>query len=105
MNSETLKWADFTLIDDANIHGIQTKAGTFYAATYGATKMPVTLLVSSTDQSTDTSHKIDAFSLSPVSKFTEDSIPVEFMSSSPAGKGTVYLIKYLTFFTTVYTFI
>ena len=46
-------------------------------------------------------HKIDAFSLSPVSKFTEDSIPVEFMSSSPAGKGTVYLIKYLTF-TTVY---
>ena len=99
MNSETLKWADFTLIDDAGY--IQTKAGTFYAATYGATKMPVTLLVSPTDTLTDTSHKIDAFSLSPVSKFTEDSIPVEFMSSSPAGKGTVYLIKYLTF-TTVY---
>ena len=87
LNSETLKWTDFILIDEAGF--TLTKAGTFYAATYGASKLPVTLLVSPTDSLTDTSqHKTDAFSLRPVSKFIEDNIPAEFMSASaPAGKG------------------
>ena len=87
LNSETLKWTDFTLIDEGGF--VPTKAGSFHAATYGATKVPVTLLVSTTE-TTDTSHKTDAFSLSPVSKFTDDSLPSEFISSSagPPCKGT-----------------
>ena len=93
-NSETtLKWSDFLLIDEAGF--MSTKAGTFYSATYSATKTPVTLLVSpasapvsTTDILTDTSssHKTDAFSLSPVSKFISEDA-VEFMSSAPADKG------------------
>ena len=77
---------------------MSTKAGTFYSATYSATKTPVTLLVSPaapvspTDILTDTSsssHKTDAFSLSPVSKFISEDA-VEFMSSAPADKGIYY---------------
>ena len=92
LNSETLKWTDFTLIDEGGF--VPTKAGSFHAATYGATKVPVTLLVSTTD-TTDTSHKTDAFSLSPVSKFTEDSLPSEFTSSSAGSpcKGK-YIVRF-----------
>ena len=97
-NSETtLKWSDFSLIDEAGF--MSTKAGTFYAATYSATKTPVTLLVSpapvspsdiltdtSSSSASSSSHKTDAFSLSPVSKFISEDA-AEFMSSAPADKG------------------
>ena len=96
LNSETLKWTDFTLIDEGGF--VPTKAGSFHAATYGATKVPVTLLVSTTD-TTDTSHKTDAFSLSPVSKFTEDSLPSDFTSSSAGSpcKGKYLQVLHSTF--------
>ena len=101
-NSETtLKWSDFLLIDEAGF--MSTKAGTFYSATYSATKTPVTLLVSpapvsptdilpDTSSPSSSSHKTDAFSLSPVSKFISEDASAEFMSSTPADKGILTLL-------------
>ena len=102
-NSETtLKWSDFLLIDEAGF--MSTKAGTFYSATYSATKTPVTLLVSpapvsptdilpDTSSPSSSSHKTDAFSLSPVSKFISEDASAEFMSSTPADKGILTLLQ------------
>ena len=93
--------SDFTFVDEAG-RGVNTKVGTFYAATYGDNKVPVTLLLSSTgppagisasspfhqlkngaslqEQQAHNDHSQQseprsAFSLCPVTKFIDDSIP------------------------------
>ena len=90
--------SDFTFVDEAG-RGVNTKVGTFYAATYGDNKVPVTLLLSSTgppagisassplhqlkngaslqeqQAHNDHSEPRSAFSLCPVTKFIDDSIP------------------------------
>ena len=93
--------SDFNLVQEAGY--ATTKAGIFYAATYGDNKVPVTLLVSnhptSTKQTT-TKHgnddqaavpKSNAFSLCPVTKFIDDSISHGLISivGSKAAAGKI----------------
>jgi hypothetical protein len=103
VRGEKLGQADFTLIDEAGSVG--TKAGIFYAATYGANKAPVTLLVgrgsptaANAGEKKENQHQAydeddqelrNAFSLCPVTKFTEDTIPSKLMPKS--SKGTALL--------------
>lgn len=84
--------SDFSLVDEAGC--VRTKAGTFYAATYGDNKVPVTLLLGPSQDALGMEHleeqaspSTTTFSLSPVTKFIDDSIPSRLISVTGSNKG------------------
>ena len=101
MNENLSLASDFAFVDEAGRHGVNTKVGTFYAATYGDNKVPVTLLLSgpptakqsqlkdpagaqAEEQAHNDHHQEprSAFSLCPVTKFIDDSIPSRLISNA-----------------------
>ncbi len=88
--SRKLRLADFTVLVEAG--SLTTRAGTFYSATYGNTKTPVTLSFSigeavKDDLDEDTFEEEDdekstAFSLCPLAKFFEAEIPASLVDST-----------------------
>ena len=107
MNENLSLESDFTFVDEAG--RVNTQVGTFYAATYGDNKVPVTLLLSPpaaqhqlrntaatvpgaqgspaaqqahNDQQQQQSEPRSAFSLCPVTKFIDDSIPSRLISNA-----------------------
>ena len=109
MNENLSLESNFTFVDEAG--RVNTQVGTFYAATYGDNKVPVTLLLSppaaqhqlrNTTQGSPTqqahndqqqqSEPRSAFSLCPVTKFIDDSIPSRLISNTgTTGTYTIYL--------------
>ena len=114
MNGNLSLASDFAFVDEAG-RGVNTKVGTFYAATYGDNKVPVTLLLSggpptakqsqlknpagaqAEEQAHNDHHQEprSAFSLCPVTKFIDDSIPSRLISNVAASTtGTfIYLLR------------
>ncbi len=101
MNETSLSLAsDFTLVDEAGC--VNTKAGTFYGATYGDNKVPVTLLLTDSDSELPPNKAQDptaedfeeepksAFSLCPVTKFIDDSIPSRLISCTRGKQILIY---------------
>ena len=101
MNENLSLASDFAFVDEAG-RGVNTKVGTFYAATYGDNKVPVTLLLSgcpaakqsqlknpaALEQTHNDQHYQEprsAFSLCPVTKFIDESIPSRLISNATAG--------------------
>lgn len=105
MNENLSLESDFTFVDEAG--RVNTQVGTFYAATYGDNKVPVTLLLSppaAQHQLRNTAATVpgaqgspaaqqahndqqqseprSAFSLCPVTKFIDDSIPSRLISNA-----------------------
>lgn len=77
---------DFSFLDEAGC--VVTKAGTFYAATYGDNKVPVTLLLGPDALGMEpASPPSSTFSLCPVTRFIDDSIPTRLISQPGSNKG------------------
>ena len=116
MNENLSLESDFTFVDEAG--RVNTQVGTFYAATYGDNKVPVTLLLSppaaqhqlrntaatvpgaqgsptaqqAHNDQQQQSEPRSAFSLCPVTKFIDDSIPSRLISNAgTTGTYTIYL--------------
>ena len=109
MNENLSLASDFAFVDEAG-RGVNTKVGTFYAATYGDNKVPVTLLLSgpptakqlqlkntaeapSSGEAHNDHHQEprSAFSLCPVTKFIDDSIPSRLISNATAGSTGTFI--------------
>ena len=114
MNEKLSLASDFAFVDEAG-RGVNTKVGTFYAATYGDNKVPVTLLLSPPtakqfqlknpaatsgqsplEQAHNDQHQEprSAFSLCPVTKFIDDSIPSRLISNAAAGTTGIHIYLY-----------
>ena len=125
-NEKNLSLAsNFAFVDEqAGRSGVNTKEGTFYAATYGDNKVPVTLLLSPLppmsqpgsqsqlgpgshpenisangapllEQQAHYEHQSEtrsAFSLCPVTKFIDDSIPSRLISSNASTTGILLFL-------------
>ena len=109
MNENLSLESNFTFVDEAG--RVNTQVGTFYAATYGDNKVPVTLLLSPpaaqhqlrnttqgsptqqahNDQQQQQSEPRSAFSLCPVTKFIDDSIPSRLISNATAGSTGTFI--------------
>ena len=117
MNENLSLASDFTFVDEAG--RVNTQVGTFYAATYGDNKVPVTLLLSppaAQHQLRNTAATVpgaqgspaaqqahndqqqseprSAFSLCPVTKFIDDSIPSRLISNAAAGTTGTHIYLY-----------
>ena len=84
---EKVSGRDFSLVDEAG--HVPSRVGSFYSATYGPQKIPVTLLLRSSQDETLWSSR-SAFSLCPVTKFTDNDGGLGLISQ--AGKLT-YALK------------
>lgn len=67
---EKVSGRDFCLVDEAG--HVPSRVGSFYSATYGPQKIPLTLLLRSSSDETPLWSSRSAFSLCPVTKFTDN---------------------------------
>ena len=107
--------SNFAFVGEAGC--VHTKVGAFYAATYGDCKVPVTLLLSplAAEMSSREFEKPcddqivgqdeqprSAFSLCPVTKFIDESIPSRLISGNESTPGKKKSLRLVVGFTLIY---